>query len=446
MAVLDLSLVTTSLKKLVEVNVANLLGETITVSTMPPEMVPGTTKTINLYLYHISEDPHYKNHSGYLGTKPPISGQPMALNLYYILTPHFGANEQFDAITQQQLIGLAMKTLHDYPIIDDDLTIGPDEILDDDLKGDGNTIEVSLRPVTPEDTLNFWAAEDRKTARLSAFYEVRVIFLQPEKPTVANNIVTNMGLYVHAKGTAKLLSSKSTMTFEPPSVTGLGEQQVPLSPAKITLQTNGDSNSQIILTGENLTTAQARTLQLRSAVLDQPLKIDTALNPNWNIKIGHNKIQITPQPILVIDDGGGVINHELVAGIYDISLLITDYRFQGAERLESTYETNRLSVAIGPHIASNPTLDMNNRYVIDIVNSLSLTSLIDSEPQVINLSIAGSIYRRVDAIADLTAGDFLVQDHELLVEPLANLSTPGFYPIQITVNGAESQPFWLEVV
>lgn len=446
MAVLDLSLVTTSLKKLVEVNVANLLGETITVSTMPPEMVPGTTKTINLYLYHISEDPHYKNHSGYLGTKPPISGQPMALNLYYILTPHFGANEQFDAITQQQLIGLAMKTLHDYPIIDDDLSIGPDEILDDDLKGDGNTIEVSLRPVTPEDTLNFWAAEDRKTARLSAFYEVRVIFLQPEKPTVANNIVTNMGLYVHAKGTAKLLSSKSTMTFEPPSVTGLGEQQVLLSPAKITLQTNGDSNSQIILTGENLTTAQARTLQLRSAVLEQPLKIDTALNPNWNIKIEHNKIQITPQPILVVDDGGGVINHELVAGIYDISLLITDYRFQGAERLESTYETNRLSVAIGPHIASNPTLDMNNRYVIDIVNSLSLTSLIDSEPQVINLSIAGSIYRRVDVIADLTSGDFLVQDHELLVEPLANLSTPGFYPIQITVNGAESQPFWLEVV
>lgn len=446
MAVLDLSLVTTSLKKLVEVNVANLLGETITVSTMPPEMVTGTTKTINLYLYHISEDPHYKNHSGYLGTKPPISGQPMALNLYYILTPHYGANEQFDAITQQQLIGLAMKTLHDYPIIDDDLTIGPDEILDDDLKGDGNTIEVSLRPVTPEDTLNFWAAEDRKTARLSAFYEVRVIFLQPERPTVANNRVTNMGLYVHAKGTAKLLSSKSIMTLEPPSVTGLGEQQVPLSPAKITLQTNGDSNSQIILTGENLTTAQARTLQLRSAVLEQPLKINTALNPDWNIKIEHNKIQITPQPILVVGDGGGVINHELVAGVYDISLLITDYRFQGAERLESIYETNRLSVAIGPHIASNPTLDINNRYVIDIVNSLSLTSLIDSEPQVINLSIAGSIYRRVDAIADLTAGDFLVQDHELLVEPLANLSTPGFYPIQITVNGAESQPFWLEVM
>ncbi|MCW8856718.1 MAG: DUF4255 domain-containing protein [Kangiella sp.] len=446
MAMLDLSLVTTSLKKLVEVNVANLLGETVTVSTMPPELVNGALKTINLYLYHISEDPHYKNHSGYLGTEPPISGQPMALNLYYILTPHFGANDQFDAITQQQLIGLAMKTFHDYPVISDDLTIGLEDILDDDLKGDGNTIEICLRPVTPEDTLNFWAAEDRKTARLSAFYEVRVIFLQPEKPTVTNNIVTNMGLYVHAKGTAKLLASKSVMTFEPPAVTGMGQQQVPLSPAKITLQTSGVNNSQIIVSGENLTSAQARTLQLRSAVLDQPIKIDAALNPNWNIKIEHNKIQITPQPILVIDNGGGPVNHELIAGIYDISLLIIDYRFQGAERLESTYETNRLSVAIGPHIASNPVLDINNRYAISIVNSLSLTTLIDSEPQVINLSIAGSIYRRVDAIAALTPGDFLVEDHGLLVEPLANISAPGFYPIQMTVNGAESQPFWLEVV
>ncbi|HEY9030565.1 MAG TPA: DUF4255 domain-containing protein [Kangiella sp.] len=446
MAMLDLSLVTTSLKKLVETNVANLLGETITVSTMPPEMVPGTTKTINLYLYHISEDPHYKNHSGYLGTQPPIASQPMALNLYYILTPHFGVNDQFDAITQQQLIGLAMKTFHDYPVINDDLNIGPDDILDDDLKGDGNTIEISLRPVTPEDTLNFWAAEDRKTARLSAFYEVRVIFLQPEKPATTQSIVTNMGLYVNASGSAKLLSSKSFMLIQPPVITGIGEQKVPLSPAKITLQKDGINNPQITLAGENLTAAQARTLLLRSSVLNETLKVDASLNPDWNISIEPNQIRFTPQQILVVDDGGGAINHELTAGVYDISLLIIDYRFQGAERLESHYETNRLSVAIGPHIASNPLLDINNRYVIEILDSLSLTTMIDTEPQTINLSIAGSIYRRVDTIAALTAGDFFVENHQLLVEPLPNIASSGFYPIQITVNGAESQPFWLEVV
>ena len=62
----NLFLVTQTLQRLIDLNVRALLMReglpaAITVTAMPPERVGSATNTINLHLYHVMEDSHYKN-------------------------------------------------------------------------------------------------------------------------------------------------------------------------------------------------------------------------------------------------------------------------------------------------------------------------------------------------------------------------------------------------
>ena len=55
----------------------------------------------------------------------------MALRLYYILTVHHdtGDDSVFDPLTQQKLMGFALKTFHDFPVITDRTRINGTDVL-----------------------------------------------------------------------------------------------------------------------------------------------------------------------------------------------------------------------------------------------------------------------------------------------------------------------------
>ena len=113
----------------------------LAVSTLPPERVSGEINTINLYLYHVAEDPHYRNLVGNLSDARPVQTKPMSLILYYILTTHHEVNSTFDTVIEQRLMGYALKTLHDYAVIDDDTEISGTQVLHTDLRGRDNRLE-----------------------------------------------------------------------------------------------------------------------------------------------------------------------------------------------------------------------------------------------------------------------------------------------------------------
>ena len=162
MPLADLSLVTSSLRTLMDLNMRRLMGGVppgaISISTLPPEKVGAAQNTLNLHLYHIAEDRYYKNMPGPGNDARNIARAPMALALFYILTAHHEQNPDIDALTQQRLMGLALKTMHDYPIVGDRLMIdagagaGPQAVLHPALQGDDNPLQIILRPLTPEDT------------------------------------------------------------------------------------------------------------------------------------------------------------------------------------------------------------------------------------------------------------------------------------------------------
>src|SRR6266496_5901054 len=93
MPLLDLSLATQTLVNLLDRRVRaglttlNLPLGPLSISALPADKLTGD-ETIGLYLYHISEDPHFKNLAPRSQDEPPVQFRPMGLNLYYQLSAH----------------------------------------------------------------------------------------------------------------------------------------------------------------------------------------------------------------------------------------------------------------------------------------------------------------------------------------------------------------------
>src|SRR5438552_12573680 len=179
MALLNLYKVTKTLTDLLTQNITKSIDPALDgllhVTAIPPEKVENPSNTLSLYVYHVAEDPYYKNMLGPGSDVPNVARAPMALSLFYILTAHHEIEATFDAETQQKLMGYALKTFHDFPVITDRTRIDGTFILDPDLRGNDNTLQVILRPVSPEDAIAFWNSQETRTTRLSAYYEVRAV-------------------------------------------------------------------------------------------------------------------------------------------------------------------------------------------------------------------------------------------------------------------------------
>ena len=146
MPLLDLSQVTNSLAS-ARLNITQRidpsLAASLDVTTLPPERVRDAANTINLYLYHIAEDPYYRNLPGNLSDDNPASTKPMSLILFYILTTHHEVDSVFDSVVQQRLMGYALKTFHDFSTITDRSEINGTPLLNTDLHGRDNALETA---------------------------------------------------------------------------------------------------------------------------------------------------------------------------------------------------------------------------------------------------------------------------------------------------------------
>ena len=60
MALIDLYRVTSTLMNLLTQNIKSRI-DNVLVTALPPEKVGPVMNTLSLYLYHVAEDPYYKN-------------------------------------------------------------------------------------------------------------------------------------------------------------------------------------------------------------------------------------------------------------------------------------------------------------------------------------------------------------------------------------------------
>ncbi|MCY7399441.1 MAG: DUF4255 domain-containing protein [Nocardioides sp.] len=145
---------------------------------------------LNLFLYRVTENGNLQNQEipgrGSNGYGHP----PLSLNLHYLLTAYGntelngGATALFDDTNAHFLLGSAMRVLHDFPIVTDQLTaVRPPSgglMLHPSLRDAYEKVRLSLEPLTLEDVTKVWTALALRY-RLSAAYVVNVVQVESRR-------------------------------------------------------------------------------------------------------------------------------------------------------------------------------------------------------------------------------------------------------------------------
>jgi len=450
--------VTRTLINLLRENITKNIDPTLpslSVTDIPPEKVDNPENTLSLHLYHVAEDPFYKNAPGPGNDAPNVAKAPMALSLFYILTAHHERDPQFDAQTQQKLMGYALKTFHDFPVITSKTRINGSPILDPDFGDD--TIQTILRPVTPEEAISFWNTQESNTARLSAYYEVRVVMLEPEPPRTLPGVVLNLGAFVLQLGSAHLERSQSLVRFKIPVKNGGAIQEIEATPARVTLNT---SATPLLLFGANITRGRSRSLFLRNRIWAKlgppagPIEesvVDPVENPDWSVDFQTDRVTVKLAPALRhVKPGGAAVDLPVLPGFYTALVRsVMDEQVINNELKQITLSSNEVSFAVSPRIQGHKAPDADGNIQIDL--GPEFDPLDPNLPEAaIQVVVAGEVYTRVDADPPTKAKEFFVANSPsnlIRIRPHfpVSVTQPEAHPVLLIVNGAESAPFWIEL-
>lgn len=448
----NLNEVTEALARLVRLDVERTLGGiSVTVSTLPPEKADQADDTrLNIYLHHVAQDMDGGNdlvRGGSTGPVP-VANRPLALKLYYVLTAHGTVDFEEDSSGQQILLGWAMKALHDNPSIDAALTIGTVQVFP--TLGD-QQLHVVLRPVSPEEAVSFWSTDQVRTARLAAWYEVHTVLLPPEAPDSTPGVTSQVMVSVVPAGRPTLTTTHAGVRFALPHALGGGALAPRRSPAVVALKAVPDGDSRLSATGRFLGDGLDAALVLRGEAttgLGLPgdaVVLRAAENPDWGVSVQDTAVELAVRPSAHAATPGGTVSVELPPGTYTLAVRRRlETRSEDGHTGAVEIESNRQPFAVAPHVIS-ASVDTNGHVVIAVEPAYDATSAA-ATPQI---AIGGEIYHRAQSLTGSTAdvGRFLVVDaNHYEAVPRFDATLPGrTYPVRVSVNGVDSQPFWLEV-
>jgi hypothetical protein len=457
MTLLDLSNVTRTMKSLLEQNLARptMGGLTVNVTPLPPEKVGSAQNTLSLHLYHAAEETYYKNLPGQGNDPPNVAKNPLALSLFYILTAHHESTDpDLDPFTQQNLMGLAIKTFHDFPVITDSTVVNGSSttVLHPALIGGDNDLQIIMRPISPEDATAFWSTEDQRTTRLSAYYEVRVVMLEPEKPKTMPGIVYALGTFLVNIGSPSIERSRSRVSFPLPPGTGVADPQIiETAPARVSTDATSPNN-RLELLGTNLAIGQSRRLVWRNALWAKQgfaaVTLVPGLNPSWSFLFEGERIVVDIAPDLAVD---ATTTLTVFPGLYAAFLRVVKDEEVVLNQLKQIFDSsNEVGFFVVPRLTGHSAPGPDSRIDVDVAPTFDLTHGAGTDEALdIQLIVEGRVYQRGFIAAPPSPSDndghFEVAANTVTLQPLFSVAVADEHPLRLVVNGGESQPFWIVI-
>ena len=141
-----------------------------------------TWAKINLYLYQVLENPHSKNQPWVTRDDGKAEYPPLALNLYYLLTPYAS-----DTPSAHTVLSHAMQTFYDHSILADADLVEP-------LRLSVDHLSLTLVPLKLEDLTRIWNAL-QTPYRLSVAYEARIALIRSQQADEAGRVLTRTNEY-----------------------------------------------------------------------------------------------------------------------------------------------------------------------------------------------------------------------------------------------------------
>jgi hypothetical protein len=181
--------VSSTLRNLLSDRMEDLAATMVAVTLAPPDVtVAGVTgRRVNLYLFQVTENASLKNQEIPGSGSPGAYGHPpLSLNLHYLLTAFPPGEDAADAdLAAQQILGNAMRVLHDYAIVPPDLHREDDPlkplILDPVLANARERIKIVLQPIPVDELSKLWSALPKSNFRRSVAYEVSVVQIESRR-------------------------------------------------------------------------------------------------------------------------------------------------------------------------------------------------------------------------------------------------------------------------
>jgi|GEM_PF-3197457 len=473
MSLTDLSRVTQTLLNLLQQVVARDTNiGTIEFSAAPPDDTAATLpNVISVYLFHATEDPHGKSWTPHeaIGAAVPVQHTPLALCLYYLVTATSSVTDDGTSnrtLIEQRLLGYVARALHDYPLVDDDTVVpavppapaNAPVLQTANLDGAGNTIQIILRPVTIDETVNFWSAEQDRIARMSLFYEVRVILFETPRLEGSAPPVLSVAEFVSVSDRVTIVRARSLMGFALPAGHPLEDPTTPFrffeaSPARPTLFPAGavplsvpPRNNRVTFEGAGFRGDRV-SLSLTGPMAEGAnppetrrarISLSRPVNPDWEIEADGARVSLSLRTTVADEDG---VTLTLYPGIYRTRIVVGMQMSNQSPPRYLEQSSPEYAIAVAPQIASvapigGPAaarrfrITLHGAYLrdeLDVVLTAAGRRMIRDA----DLTVAGHF--------DFTAGnpdriDFAV-DTTVFASPLS---------LQLVINDAEAPPAWGE--
>lgn len=166
-------------------------SEDAIVFTNPTETARDSANRLSLWLYHLTENEFLKNQPPQRANGHTQRETPLALNLFYLLTPFAGSGQ-----SDHLLLGLTMQTLFDNAIL----------LLDRPVEGELLELRVVLCRLSLEELTRIWEAL-REPYRLSICYEISVTQVDSRRRASAARVLTATNRYDDRPHDAQLMAA-----------------------------------------------------------------------------------------------------------------------------------------------------------------------------------------------------------------------------------------------
>lgn len=137
---------------------------------------------VNLYLYQVLENEFSKNQPWLTRPTGELNYPPLALDLFYLLTPYAS-----DTLSAHQVLSHAMKVLYENSIV-------RGSQLAESLRLSVEQLAIVLCPMQLEELTRIWNSL-QTPYRLSVVYEVRIVLVESDIEREASRVLTKLDLH-----------------------------------------------------------------------------------------------------------------------------------------------------------------------------------------------------------------------------------------------------------
>ena len=427
MELLDVSIVTKALVSLIteRLKTSPVLSATgpVNVSSRPPDKLKDEP-VVGMYLYHIQEEAQYKNVPPPGEHDVPVCLTPMGLLLHYVLTARSKPDADDAALEEQKVMGLAMKALHDYPVIDEKTTVNGQKLFPNDPPGAKGRVRIVLHPVSPSEGIQYWTAGSQPL-RLAAYYQVSAVLLEPEPVTERYGRVLSYGVHTFLGDAPRLAGSRNTIEFKIPAEDQARE--VECRPAQVPV------GGQVQFFGTGLADDET-VLMLRHPTWEKAVELDPLA---WAVQVSPERVTAT------IREKAG--DNKVLPGLYSASIRVISRRTlpNGSVR-EFKNVSNETPFAVTPSV---------DQEKVEIAHGVGKVTGWwfdgnDLSPEDIQIFIGPDKLELVSQDSP-DNGQFCLKEIDnkpgIQFKVPADVTPGNSLPLRILIRGAESAPKWIAI-